>query len=207
MPGDRQIVRAETPLAASTALVDSPDSNTEVTSSRPLTILVAEDNVVNQRVAQGILDKRGHTVIIANNGREAVQAVATQRFDLVLMDLQMPEMGGLEATATIRQMETVTGGHTPIVAMTAHAMTGDQERCLAAGMDAYLSKPIRPQQLLATINRLVGVDAERRFGSDRVQPILRRRESIGSRAACPTGQRRRRSTPPIASSRLTSRRC
>jgi signal transduction histidine kinase/DNA-binding response OmpR family regulator/HPt (histidine-containing phosphotransfer) domain-containing protein len=146
---------ADTQLAISTSLVDSSNSLTDGELSRPLTLLVAEDNVVNQRVAKGILEKRGHTVVIANHGREAVQAIATQRFDLVLMDLQMPEMGGLEATAAIRQMETVTGGRTPIVAMTAHAMAGDQERCLIAGMDAYLSKPIRPEQLLATIHRFV----------------------------------------------------
>jgi signal transduction histidine kinase/CheY-like chemotaxis protein/HPt (histidine-containing phosphotransfer) domain-containing protein len=146
---------AESQLALSNAMVEFSDDSADAVSSRPLTILVAEDNVVNQRVAKGILDRRHHTVVIANHGREAVQAVATQRFDLVLMDLQMPEMGGLEATAAIRQLETATGGHTPIVAMTAHAMASDQERCLAAGMDAYLSKPIRPEQLLATIRRLV----------------------------------------------------
>ncbi|HEX4146059.1 MAG TPA: response regulator [Pirellulales bacterium] len=147
---------ADAQLALSSALVDSADALTDGTPSRPLTILVAEDNVVNQRVAKGILDRRGHTVVLANNGREAVQALATQRFDLVLMDLQMPEMGGLEATAEIRQLETATGGRTPIVAMTAHALAGDRERCLGAGMDAYLSKPIRPQQLLDTIQRIVG---------------------------------------------------
>ena len=118
-------------------------------------ILVAEDNVVNQRVAKGVLDKHGHTVVLAGNGREAVNAVATQRFDLVLMDVQMPEMDGLEATRMIRGMEAITGGHTPIVAMTAFAMKGDEQRCLDAGMDAYLSKPVRAAQLLGTIERLL----------------------------------------------------
>jgi len=151
---------ADNDLALSITLVDTPDAPIGIGPSRPLMILVAEDNVVNQRVAKGILDRRGHAVIIANNGHEAVQAVATQRFDLVLMDLQMPEMGGLEATAAIRQMEAVTGGRTPIVAMTAHALASDQERCLMAGMDAFLSKPIRPEQLLATIQRFVVDNAD-----------------------------------------------
>jgi two-component system, sensor histidine kinase and response regulator len=137
-------------------IVDSGELASAAVPSRPLMVLVAEDNVVNQRVAKSVLEKRGHTVTIANNGREAVDALATQRFDLVLMDVQMPEMDGLEATITIRRMEKMNGGRTPIVAMTAYAMKGDQERCLEVGMDAYLSKPIRPEQLLATIDRLVG---------------------------------------------------
>ncbi len=108
----------------------------------PRKVLLAEDNVVNQRVAIGLLERRGHRVTLATNGREAVDAVRRDRFDVVLMDLQMPEMGGLEATAAIREHESHAGGHVHIVAMTAHAMRGDRERCLASGMDAYLSKPI-----------------------------------------------------------------
>ena len=123
-------------------------------SSKPLLILLAEDNLVNQRVARGLLEKHGHSVTIAGTGREAMQALATQRFDIVLMDVQMPEMDGLQATAAVRAMEEATGGHTPIVAMTAHAMRGDRERCLQAGMDAYLPKPVQPKELLATIERL-----------------------------------------------------
>jgi signal transduction histidine kinase/CheY-like chemotaxis protein/HPt (histidine-containing phosphotransfer) domain-containing protein len=119
----------------------------------PLTILLAEDNVVNQRVAAGLLSKRGHRVVVAENGVRALDALARERFDLVLMDVQMPDMGGLEATAAIRTRERDTGGHVRIVAMTAHAMTGDRERCLAAGMDGYLSKPIDPRMLFAAVEQ------------------------------------------------------
>ncbi len=120
----------------------------------PRTILLAEDNVVNQRVATGLLEKRGHVVVVAHNGREATQAVATQRFDLVLMDVQMPEMDGIEATRVIRREEAARNEYTPIVAMTAHAMKGDRERCLEAGMDDYLTKPIQVKELLMAIDRL-----------------------------------------------------
>ncbi len=130
--------------AAFRPFINAFDCSAEV-PTRSLTILLAEDNLVNQRVAQGILEKRGHVVVTAVDGKEAVQAFSTQRFDLVLMDVQMPEIDGLAATSAMRQSETVTGGHTSIVAMTAHAMKGDEERCLAAGMDAYISKPIQPK--------------------------------------------------------------
>ncbi len=127
--------------------------------SRPLTILLAEDNVVNQRVAQRMLEKRGHTIVVVGNGREAVAAAATQRFDVILMDIQMPEMDGLVATAAIREAESAIGVHTAIIAMTAHAMKGDAERYLRAGMDDYLSKPIHPSDLLAAVARCaVGQD-------------------------------------------------
>ncbi len=116
---------------------------------RPLKVLVAEDTVVNQRVVMRMLTKRGHMVTVVSDGQEALDALARERFDLVLMDVQMPVMGGFEATAAIRAHEQKTGAHTRIVAMTAHAMTGDRERCLAAGMDGYLSKPIDPQLLYA----------------------------------------------------------
>ena len=118
-------------------------------------ILLAEDNLVNQRVAMHMLQRRGFTVEIANNGLEAVALHAREPFDLVLMDVQMPEMDGIEAVATIRAREQQTGLHTPIVALTAHAMTEDRERCLAAGMDAYLSKPIAAASLYQVIDRLL----------------------------------------------------
>ena len=120
-------------------------------AAKPLRILLAEDNVVNQKVAVGLLSQRGHAVSVVENGQKALDAVAAHAFDLVLMDVQMPEMGGLEATAAIRERERTTGGHLRIVAMTAHAMTGDRERCLAAGMDGYISKPIDPQMLFTTV--------------------------------------------------------
>ena len=116
-----------------------------------LRVLLAEDSLVNQKLAIGILERRGHTVVVANDGREALAALTTQRFDIVLMDVQMPQLDGIEATAAIRAMEKETGTHLPIVAMTAHAMKGDRERCLAAGMDAYVAKPVRARELLQAI--------------------------------------------------------
>jgi CheY-like chemotaxis protein len=115
-------------------------------------ILLAEDNPVNQVVAAGLLERRGHEVTVVANGREAVAAVERERFDLVLMDVQMPEMDGFEATGIIRQAEVGTGRHVPIVAMTARAMKGDAERCRLAGMDAYLPKPIRSADLYAIVD-------------------------------------------------------
>jgi CheY-like chemotaxis protein len=114
-------------------------------------ILVTEDNPVNQVVAARLLERRGHEVTVVGNGREAIAAVERERFDLVLMDVQMPEMDGFEATATIRQAEAGTGRHLPIFAMTARAMKGDAERCRLAGMDGYLPKPIRSPDLYAIV--------------------------------------------------------
>jgi CheY-like chemotaxis protein len=117
-----------------------------------LRILVAEDNSVNQQLARRLLQGQGHDVVICQNGREAVRAVEREQFDVVLMDVQMPEMDGLEATAAIRMAERATGGRQRIVAMTAHAMSGDRERCLAAGMDGYVSKPIRADELMEVLS-------------------------------------------------------
>lgn len=114
--------------------------------------LVAEDNVVNQRLAKALLEKDGHTVTVVHNGMEAVSAFETGQFDLVLMDVQMPLMSGLEAAANIRAKERLTGGHIPIIALTAHAMNEDRQRCLEAGMDHYVSKPIKIEKLLEAIH-------------------------------------------------------
>ena len=119
-----------------------------------LRILLAEDNALNQMHAIRLFEKRGHVVTVASNGREALAALEREQFDLVLMDVQMPEMDGFETAAEIRARERSMGGHIPIVAMTAHAMKGDRERCLAAGMDDYTSKPIRADELFEAINRV-----------------------------------------------------
>src|SRR5580704_12010538 len=118
---------------------------------QPLRVLLAEDNPVNQEVALRLLERRGHSVIVAENGKLALTAIERHKFDLVLMDVQMPEMGGLEATQLIREKEKSTSEHLPILAMTAHAMQGDRERCIAAGMDGYLAKPIDPKSFLQTV--------------------------------------------------------
>jgi PAS domain S-box-containing protein len=118
---------------------------------RHLRILLAEDNVVNQKLASYLLEKHGHIVVTTTNGREALERLETESFDLVLMDVQMPEIDGFEATATIRGNEEATGAHLPIIAMTASAMQGDKERCLAAGMDGYVSKPVNAKELLAAV--------------------------------------------------------
>jgi CheY-like chemotaxis protein/nitrogen-specific signal transduction histidine kinase len=120
-----------------------------------LRVLLAEDNAVNQRLAVRLLEKRGHRVVVAGNGREALEALEKESFDLVLMDVQMPEMDGLAATVAIREKENGTDTHLPVVALTAHAMKGDRERCLTAGMDGYLSKPIRPPELDAILETYV----------------------------------------------------
>jgi two-component system sensor histidine kinase/response regulator len=117
-------------------------------------ILLVEDNAVNQLVALRLLEKQGHAVTIAANGKKALEALKKDSYDLVLMDIQMPEMNGWEATRAIRESEKATGEHIPIAAMTAHAMKGDEERCIAAGMDDYLSKPIRIPELLAVVDKI-----------------------------------------------------
>ncbi|MHC4437222.1 MAG: PAS domain-containing protein [Planctomycetota bacterium] len=122
-------------------------------STRHLHILLAEDGLVNQKVAVSLLEQQGHKVTVANNGRQALAALDSESFDVVLMDIQMPTMDGYEATATIREKEKASGEHIPIVAMTAHAMKGDRERCLEAGMDGYIAKPIRAKDLYETIEK------------------------------------------------------
>jgi signal transduction histidine kinase/CheY-like chemotaxis protein len=129
-------------------------------SRRKLRVLLAEDNAINQKLALRILEKQGHSVEVANDGQEAVAALAIGQFDVVLMDVQMPNMSGLEATAAIRTLERATSRHVPIVAMTANAMKGDRERCLKAGMDDYVSKPIQADHLLEVIAQAASASGE-----------------------------------------------
>jgi signal transduction histidine kinase/CheY-like chemotaxis protein len=136
-----------------------------------LSMLLAEDNLVNQRLVVRLLEKRGHRVVVAGTGLEALQAMAKERFDLVLMDVQMPEMDGLEATAVLREREKGTGLRQPVVALTAHAMKGDREKCLAAGMDGYLTKPIRPQELDQLLEIYVARRMEARNPAETVAPL------------------------------------
>ena len=152
------IVSAVDPAARNarptTGLCDRPQPTSAPLRLRPLRLLLVEDNATNQMLALTLLEREGHTVHTAKNGREALATLETQAFDAVLMDVQMPEMDGFEATGQIRERERATGDHIPVVAMTAHAMKGDRERCLAAGMDAYVSKPVQVVELntaLATV--------------------------------------------------------
>jgi CheY-like chemotaxis protein len=124
-----------------------------------LRVLVVEDNPVNRALVVSILTKRGHRVAVAENGRQAVEAVARESFDAIIMDVQMPEMDGLEATRTIRGMELSRGGRLPIIALTAHAMKSDRDRCIAAGMDYYLTKPVRSDALYETLQTAVTTHA------------------------------------------------
>jgi two-component system, sensor histidine kinase and response regulator len=138
---------------------------------RSLRILLAEDNVVNQILASRLLERQGHKVVTVGNGRAALERLEKGTFDLILMDIQMPEMDGFEATAKIREKEAATGTHLPVIAMTAHTMEGDRERCLAAGMDGYISKPIRAEDLIDAIKRIVHSPAV-----DEVATTAKRRE-------------------------------
>ena len=143
---------------------ETTDTPVEPAASKPgagqlrsvtgLRVLLAEDNVINQRVAQRLLEKAGHSVVVAENGKRALERLAEEKFDVVLMDVQMPEMDGFEAVGRIRKAEKGTARHQLVVAMTAHAMRGDRERCLEAGMDGYVAKPFDPaalHELLATL--------------------------------------------------------
>jgi PAS domain S-box-containing protein len=134
-------------------------------AGKRLRILVAEDNPVNQELALHLLERRGHSVIVAENGKQALAAVEKHKFDIVLMDVQMPEMGGIEATQAIRATESSAGAHVPIVAMTAHAMRGDRERCIEAGMDGYLAKPLDPRTFLQTVETMAAAGAAAASGT------------------------------------------
>jgi CheY-like chemotaxis protein len=126
----------------------------EPPSAPPLRVLVAEDNAINQALVRSLLQKQGHTVVLVANGRDVIEAYQQQEFDVVLMDVQMPDIDGFEATALIRRHQEQTGRRTPIIAMTAHAMKGDRERCLAMGMDGYLAKPMAAAELWQLLARL-----------------------------------------------------
>jgi two-component system, sensor histidine kinase and response regulator len=154
------ILSAITQTVAAVEAVEVPVSETAETAVHALNILLSEDNAVNQKLAVRLMEKAGHRVTLAQTGREAVTAwqdSGDAEFDVLLMDIQMPEMDGMEATAEIRNREKKSGKHVPILAMTAHAMSGDRERCLASGMDGYISKPIHPVDLFAEIERCVGL--------------------------------------------------
>jgi len=165
----KPVRRAELKVAIANALGDRTRSSqmahdlralANKTAQRPSAsvsahILLAEDNAVNQRVARAILEKAGHSVVVANTGRAALQLWEEQPFDLILMDVQMPDLDGFEATAAIRKKEKHGGTRINIIAMTAHAMAGDRERCLDAGMDNYISKPIHGQELLDMVAKYV----------------------------------------------------
>jgi CheY-like chemotaxis protein len=145
-------VKAATPAAATTT---SPFAEL----GRPLEVLLAEDNAINQRLAIRLLEKAGYIVTLADDGAEAVAAYQRQSFDAILMDVQMPDMSGFDATKQIRAIEARTRRHTPIIAMTAHAMAGDRERCLTAGMDGYLTKPIDAKLLYETLAQAIPIKA------------------------------------------------
>jgi signal transduction histidine kinase/CheY-like chemotaxis protein len=150
---DAIMVALGTPRAAKQLARGSSPALPEI--RQQLHVLLAEDNLVNQRLVVQLLEKRGHTVVVANNGREVLAALEKDVFHLILMDVQMPEMGGVEVTAAIRGREKEAGGHVPIIALTAHAMSGDRERCLAAGMDGYIAKPINPKEVFDLIDALL----------------------------------------------------
>jgi two-component system, sensor histidine kinase len=141
----------EVPEGSFHPAAQQPEAPALMESRGPLRVLLAEDNLVNQKLAVRLLEKEGHSVAVAGNGREALAALDEADFDVVLMDVQMPEMSGFEATAVIREKEKTTGKHQLIVALTAHAMKGDRERCLEAGMDNYLAKPIQSNELFAAL--------------------------------------------------------
>jgi CheY-like chemotaxis protein len=164
-----ELLKVALTRATKQADADAPHSRKpDAEAQQPMRILLAEDNLVNQKVAARLLEKQGHTVTIANNGREALADWEQQEFDLILMDVQMPEMDGLETTAAIRLREGTSGAHVPIIALTAHAMSGDRETCLAAGMDGFVTKPIRKDDLLREIRRI-----QQALGSLRTaQPVL-----------------------------------
>ena len=153
------------------ASVEGKGPRGDGTAGRPLRILVADDHVVNQKVAACMLEGMGHATTVVGDGRAALLAWQEGRYDLLLLDVQMPEMDGFETVAAIRALERDSGDHVPIVALTAHAMKGDRERCLDAGFDSYASKPIRSDELRAAIERLIGPDVEIEAEAEKDRPV------------------------------------
>ena len=145
-------VLSSRPTKVNTGMITRASLRERADGSRTLKVLLAEDNLVNQKLATRLLEKRNHSVTVVENGREALDALEKCNYDLVLMDMQMPDMDGFEATRILREQEKSTGKHQPVIAMTALAMTGDRDRCMAAGLDGYISKPIRPQELDETLD-------------------------------------------------------
>jgi PAS domain S-box-containing protein len=157
-PGQGSTFHVTVLLEQDDSPVPRPPAPTPATTPhRPLRVLLVEDNPVNQKLAVGLLVRRGHAVVVAGNGKQALAALEADRFDVVLMDVQMPEMDGLEATRAIRDREKASGGHVPILAMTAYATTGDRDRCLEAGMDGCLAKPVHGTELLAAVENAAAV--------------------------------------------------
>jgi CheY-like chemotaxis protein len=182
VPLESMTPHAEEPLVAARSDGSGVRQVAAPVHTARLRVLLAEDNLVNQKLARHILERNGYDLTIVSNGREAVEAVETRHYDIVLMDLQMPEMGGLEATEQIRKNEALRGGRIPIIAMTACAMTGDRERCLDAGMDGYVSKPIHKETLLRAIEDVAAMSRtisrpiqERHSATAGEQPPLRGR--------------------------------
>ena len=156
--------------------------NQDATSQQPLRVLLAEDTVANQKIVKSILTRRGHAVEIASNGREVVDMIRYQPFDVVLMDVQMPVMDGYQATTAIRMLEAHLGQHVPIVALTAHAMQGDRQRCLAAGMDDYLVKPVRSAHLIELVERYSMNSNQTRQSADLKPAEATRRSAVDGAA-------------------------
>jgi signal transduction histidine kinase/CheY-like chemotaxis protein len=150
--------------AVSARAESAADTAKQASQLGPLRVLLAEDNPVNRKLAARILENAGHKVVCAHDGREAVDILGIERFDIILMDVQMPRMDGFEATAEIRKLEAAVRMHTPIVALTANAMKGDRERCLDAGMDGYVAKPLRPAELLSAMAEIVEAGRSRKLG-------------------------------------------
>jgi CheY-like chemotaxis protein/HPt (histidine-containing phosphotransfer) domain-containing protein len=176
-----QLAKDCLPGGAAPGTGDAPSCQQPARGVEPgprLDILLVEDNAINRRLAQHVLEKAGHAVVVADGGASALAALERSRFDLVLMDVQMPGMDGIETTLRIREREKVAGGRVPIVALTAHAMPGDRARCVAAGMDGHLVKPIQPATLVEAIKRLYADSGVERRAQPGAGVVLDRAELL-----------------------------